>query len=153
MRGEETHERMPYLRRAGCRFQEAVAAVTGVLDEAVALTDGAHPVAEQTAEIPHFLGELRPAGKSVGVARKHQRVPASYARVLVDAAAVGDEDVGVMPQKARKRMANVGQGPVFRQVFVAAPAPSHRAGRPAEDLVVDSMSPQRAAELIEPHTR
>ena len=61
-----------------------MAAVTGILNEPITLGDSNYPVAEQSAQVPHFLRELRSTGKSVSDRREHERMAAPYARVLVD---------------------------------------------------------------------
>jgi hypothetical protein len=54
---QEADQRVPDLALVRRVFQETVAAVAGVLDEAMTVRDRRDPVPEQAAGVPHFLGE------------------------------------------------------------------------------------------------
>lgn len=146
VRPEEAEQRMADLAFAARVFQEAVPAVARVLDEALARRDRGDAVPEQAARIPYLLREARFALEPIAAGRKHQRVAAAYADVLVHASPVGQPHVGVMTEETRQRVPDVRRPAVLGQVLDAAPAASHGAGRPAEDGVVDHVAPDPAAE-------
>jgi hypothetical protein len=141
---------MPDLGCSACRFQEAVAAVARIFHEPIALGDRPHPVPEQPTQVSHFLRKPGLPREAIGLTRKDERMAASHTRVLVDAA-IGDPSVGVMAQKARQRVPDVGQRSVLAEILFTAPASTRGDRRPAKDFVVDGMPPQRASETIESH--
>lgn len=144
--GQEADERMAGLALAGCAPQEAVAAVTCILDEAMTAVDRRHLVTEQAAGVPHFLGELCGVGERVGRGRERQRMSASNADILVNAVPIGQTHVGVMPEETGQRMANVRGLSRCRQVLDTATAAAHVIGGSAEHIVVDHVTPNPTAE-------
>lgn len=129
-----------------------MSAVAGVLDEAIPLRNGLYAMSEEPAQVPHLFRELWTTAKPVRFTREHQGVSASHARVLVNAAAFTDRSIRVMAKKAGQCMPDVGEGSIFREICLAAPASPLFTARPAEKLVVDCMAPQRASQSCEPHT-
>lgn len=127
VRPEKAPQGMTDLPFAGGVFQEAVAAVAGVLDEALPRGDRRHAMAEQPAGISHLLGEARAIGESIGALGEHQRMAAAHADVLMNPSSIGEAHVGVMPEEARQRVSDVRAPPVLGQVLDAAPAMPGRA--------------------------
>lgn len=147
MGGEKANQRMANHPRAIFRLQEAVAAVTGVLGEAVARRERPHAMSEQSATIPDLLAEPVALGKRIRMRRIHERMTTPHADVFVHAVAVGEPHVGVVPQETGQRVADVRRGAIFAEVVDAAAAlPPLAAGLP-ERLVVDDVAPHAATGL------
>ena len=70
------------------RFQEAVSAVAGVFNETVTGRDALDAMAEDPAQVAHFLGEQRAIGEWIGARRVHERMAAFDADVFVSAVPV-----------------------------------------------------------------
>ena len=143
---EEADQRMADRAGVGLLFEETVTAVTGVLDETVPHSDGTDTMPEQPACVSNFLGEARAGGESIRAGWENQRVTAPDADVFVNAVAVGQAHICVMDEKTGQGMAHVCPGPVFTQILGAAAASAWPAARVLEHLVVDDVSPHRAAE-------
>ena len=79
-------------------------AVTGVSVEPVARGDRRDPMAEQAAEIPDLLLELRLVTIGVVSVAEDQRVTALDADVFARAVTIGERLVLVMAQEARERV-------------------------------------------------
>jgi hypothetical protein len=149
VREEEAHEWVPDLAGAGLSAKEAVAASAGILHEPVPFGDRLDVVAENSAGIADLLGEAVPPVEPVSIRPEDQRMPAAHTGILVHAVARRNPRVGVMAQKAGERVADVGRRAVLRQVSNPAAAVPYRLACP-EDLVVDDVPPDRAAESC-PH--
>ena len=149
VREEEADQRVPDLSGAGASPQKAVPAPARVLDEAVPLGDGLDAVTEESAGIADLLGESLPRRERISVRAVDQRVAAPHTDILMDAVARTHADVGVMAEKAGQRMADMGGGAVFREVADPAAAVA-LPPTPTEDLVIDDVTPDRAAQSC-PH--
>jgi hypothetical protein len=113
-----------------------------VLLEPVARCDVADAVAEQPAQVAHFLLEGRRRRVRIVLGVEEQRMPALRAHVFMTAVAIGQLLVVVLAEETRQRMPHARDRSIFRQVFGAAPAPPVAAARLLEDVVVDVMAPQ-----------
>ena len=144
--GEETEERMANLSLAVLLLEEAVTAVTGVLDETVSLGHGANTMTEQSARVSNLFREAIARGEAVRIRGVNEQVTAANANVLVHAVAVGEAHIGVVAQETGQRVPNVGPGSVLSQILITATASACPSACVPEHLVVDHVSPQRAAE-------
>ena len=89
-------------------LEKRVAAVARVLDEPVTQRDAVHTMTEQPAEVTDFLPELAIRVVGVAIRRKHERVPALNANILVMLVANSHAHIRVMAEKAGQGMANAG---------------------------------------------
>ena len=128
----------PHLRL----LQKRMAAEAGVLLESVARRDVARAMAEQAAEIPHFLLERRRRRIRILFSVEQQRMPALRADVFVTTVAIGELLVIVLAEEARQRMPHARERLVFSQILGAAAAPPRRPLGLLEDVIVDVMPPQ-----------
>jgi hypothetical protein len=128
-------------------LQEAVAAVTGVLREAVAVGHVVDPMAEQPAEISHLFIEGRGCGVRVVSVGKEQRMAALETDVLVMRVAIDELGVGVMPEETREGMPDVRVRAVPGKVTRSALAEATVPGLAPEPVVVDLMAPDGAEQL------
>lgn len=120
-----------------------MSAEAGVFHESVALRHRLHAVPEEPARVAHLLCEALLVRETIGGGWKNERMPTADADVFMHAVAVREPDVGVVAEEARERMADVRGPSVFGQVVRSTPAAP--ASVLSEYLVVDDMSPQRAA--------
>ena len=146
MSPKEARQGMPDLVLPSGGLEETVAAVARVFDETVARGHRRHTVSEQSAGVTDFLREASAACKTVGARGKHQWMAAAHAHVLVHAVPMGEANVGVMSQETRQRVAHVRRRSVLSQVLGAASAAPDPARGAAKHLVVNDVSPHRAAE-------
>ncbi len=123
-----------------------MSAEAGVLLVAVPRCHVFGAVAEQAAEVSHFLPEG--GGRGAGIMRrlKQQRVPALNADVFVAAVAIGEFLVVMLAEKAGQRMPDPCDREIFAEIRRPAPA-APMAGGVLEHVVVDMVPPQRAREF------
>jgi len=119
----------------------------GVLLEAVARRDVADAVAEEAAEVAHFLLERRRRRIRIVLGVEQQRMPALRADVFMTAVAIGELLVVVLAEEARQRVTHARDRSVFGQVFGSAAASPRRPLGLFEDVVVDVMTPERTRKL------
>ena len=91
-------------------MDEAVPAMAGVLDAAVALTHSMHVMSEETTRVADTLLEPVPLAVRVCVEREQQRMAASDARVFHVAVTGADRLIRVVAEEARHRVADSRRG-------------------------------------------
>jgi len=133
----------PHLRL----LEEGVTAEARVLLESVAHRDVARAVAEEAAEVAHFLLERRRRRIRIVLGLEQQRMPALRAHVFVTAVAIGELLVIVLAEEARQRVTHARDRSVFGQVFGSAAASPRRSFGLLEDVVVDVMAPQETRQF------
>jgi hypothetical protein len=120
--------------------EERMPAEAGVLLEPVARRDVPHLVPENAAQVSHLLPERRRCRIGIVLGIEQQRMPALGAHIFMTSVAVRELFVGVLAEKARQGMTNVGDGSILGQVVHATAAVAAAALRLFEDVVIDMMA-------------